>query len=80
MNWEQLKTIFWLRWRLTRNQWGRGGGLGAVVAVLVAVGAFALGGLSFVGGLLGGVFGLAEASPFGVLIAWLAVTIAFLFF
>ncbi len=29
MNREQLQTILWLRWRLTRNQWGRSGGLGA---------------------------------------------------
>ena len=33
MNREQLKTILWLRWRLTRNQWQRAGGFGAVMAV-----------------------------------------------
>jgi hypothetical protein len=80
LNREQLKTILWLRWRLTRNQWGRSGGLGAVVAVLVTIGAFALGGLSFFGALFGGAFGLAEASPFVILIVWLGVTLAFLSF
>ena len=53
MNWEQLKTILWLRWRLTRNQWQRAGGFGAVLAVIIAVGAVVLGGATFVGGLLG---------------------------
>ena len=53
MNWEQLKTVLWLRWRLTRNQWARSGGLGAAIAVLVGLGAFVLGGICFVGALLG---------------------------
>ena len=42
MNWDQLKTILWLRWRLTRNQWRRSGGLGAVLAAIVAVTASSL--------------------------------------
>ena len=42
MNREQLKTILWLRWRLMCNQWRRSGGLGAVLTVLVGVGAFML--------------------------------------
>ena len=46
MNWEQLKTILWLRWRLTRNQWARSGGvLGAIIAVLAGLGAVVMGGL-----------------------------------
>jgi hypothetical protein len=32
LNRDQLKTILWLRWRLTRNQWQRAGGFGAVLA------------------------------------------------
>ena len=61
MNWEQLKTILWLRWRLMCNQWRRGGGLGAVVAVLVSSGAFVLAAVCFISGLAGGIFGLREA-------------------
>ena len=49
MNREQLKTILWLRWRLMCNQWRRGGGLGAVVAVLVIAGAFMLAAVCFAG-------------------------------
>jgi hypothetical protein len=62
MNWEQLKTILWLRWRLTRNQWARSGGLGAVIAVLAGLGAIVMGGLCFAGALLGAAFGLASPS------------------
>ena len=80
MNWEQLKTILWLRWRLTRNQWARSGGLGAVVAVLVGLGAIVAGGLCFVGSLLGAAFGLSQASPLVIMGIWLGVTAGFLFF
>ena len=57
MNWEQLKTVLCLRWRLTRNQWARSGGLGAVIAVIAGLGAFVMGGLCFVGALLGAALG-----------------------
>jgi len=80
LNREQLKTILWLRWRLTRNQWQRAGGAGAVLAVIVAVGAVVLGGATFVGGLLGAAFGLGKVKPEVVMGIWLGVTIIFLFF
>jgi ABC-2 type transport system permease protein len=82
MNWDQLKTIFWLRWQLTRNQLARGGGFGVVLAVIILFGAFVLGAGTFLGGLLGGAFGLgaAKASPLVVLAVWTAVTAAFLLF
>ena len=80
MNWEQLKTILWLRWRLTRNQWQRAGGFGAVLAVIVAVSAVALGAATFVGGLIGAALGLGDAKPVVVMGIWLGVTAAFLFF
>ena len=80
MNWEQLKTVFWLRWRLTRNQWARGGGLGAVIAVIAGLGAFVMGGLCFVGALLSAAFGLGEVSPKIIMAIWFGVTVVFLFF
>ncbi|MGD1089569.1 MAG: hypothetical protein ABR955_12735 [Verrucomicrobiota bacterium] len=80
MNREQLKTILWLRWRLTRNQWARNGGLGAIIAVVVGVSAFVLGGLSFVGALVGAALGLGQASPAMIMGIWLGVTVVFLFF
>lgn len=78
MNWEQLKTIVWLRWRLTRNQWQRAGALGGVLAVLVTMGVLGLGGLSFVGGLMLAALGLGETSPEGIMGIWFAITIGFL--
>jgi ABC-2 type transport system permease protein len=80
VNWEQLKTILWLRWRLTRNQWQRAGGFGAVMAIIVTVGAVVLGGATFIGGLVGAALGLGEAKPVVVMGLWFGMTVAFLFF
>ncbi len=80
MNWSQLKTILWLRWRLLRNQSSRSGGLGAVIAVLIGAGAVLLAGAGFTGALLLGVFGLAHVPPLAIMGVWAGVTIGFLFF
>jgi hypothetical protein len=80
VNREQLKTILWLRWRLTRNQWQRAGAFGAVLAVIVSVSAVMLGAMTFVGGLLGAALGLGNAQPMVVMGIWLGVTAAFLLF
>jgi hypothetical protein len=79
VNFEQFKTILWLRWQLARNQWRRSGGVGAVIAGLVAVAILVLSGVSFLGGLLGGFFGLGQAKPGVVLGVWFGVTVVFLF-
>ena len=80
MNWEQLKTIFWLRWRLMCNQFGRGRGVGIVVSILAGVigGSFAV--LFFAAGLLGAILGLRDASPTVIWLTWLIFVIAFVFF
>jgi ABC-2 type transport system permease protein len=80
VNWEQLKTILWLRWRLTRNQWMRGGGLGAAFAAIVAIALALLCGISFAGALAGGVFGLGDAKPTVIWGIWFGLTLGFLFF
>jgi len=80
VNWEQLKTILWLRWRLTGNQWRRSGGLGAVFAAIVLAAALGLGVITFAGGILSGALGLGEAKPDVIMVVWLGVTGAFLFF
>jgi hypothetical protein len=79
MNWPQLKTILWLRWRLMCNQWKRTRGLGAVFAVLIVIFALSLAALCFAGGLLGAVFGLGKESPTAVMMVWFCVTVVFLF-
>ena len=80
MNWSQLQTILWLRWRLTRNQWSRGGGLNAALSIVgtVAVLGFAL--LAGVGGVFGGALGLAKAAPNMTLLVWDAIVGMFFLF
>jgi hypothetical protein len=78
VNWEQLKAILWLRWRLSRNQFIRAGSLNAVLSVvstaLLALGALGMG----AGGLIGGWFAGAKAPPMVLLAVWDAVIFAFL--
>jgi hypothetical protein len=79
MSGRQLRTILWLRWRLTRNQWAKSGGLGAVLAALRGATGVTLAVLGFAGGLLGGYFGLHGEPPSAVMWTWLALSVAFLF-
>ncbi len=80
MNWSQLKTILWLRWRLMRNQFYRRGELNIVLTILIAV----IGTVASVGGLLGGfLIGgwlLPKASPVLLMFVWDLVIVVFLFF
>ena len=79
MNWSQFRTIIWLRWRLSRNQWSRGGKLNAVLTLIVTVIGLAL---SFAGGfagLAGGALVLSKTSPPIILIVWDLVFGIFLF-
>jgi hypothetical protein len=79
VNWRQLKTVLWLRARLTRNQWAKSGGLGAVLAAVGAVLVLVLSAIAFVGGLAVGLFALKEAEPRVVLTVTLVATGGFLF-
>jgi ABC-2 type transport system permease protein len=79
VNFEQLKTILWLRWRLTRNQWARSKGVGAVIAALVIFALSVLAVAGFVGGVAFGLFGLKTSKPNVIMGVWLGVTLAFLF-
>ncbi|MGC1480676.1 MAG: hypothetical protein WA771_09235 [Chthoniobacterales bacterium] len=76
----QFRTILWLRWRLVVNQWTRGGGLAAVVATLLSVGAILLALAAFGMGLVVGSSALSKASPDLLLIVWDVVVLVFLFF
>ncbi len=75
-----LSTILWLRWRLTRNQWSRGGRLNAVLTLIILIGGFLIGLLGAIAGVLVGVFKMAEFSPMILLGSWDAVILGFLFF
>ncbi|MDB6065366.1 MAG: hypothetical protein JWR26_1574 [Pedosphaera sp.] len=80
MNWSQLRTIIWLRWRLSRNQFARAGALnvvlgfiGIIACVIISIGAG-------IGGLLGGALGLSQASPLTSLFVWDLIIGVFLLF
>lgn len=63
MNWPQLKAILWLRWRLTRNQFSKGGSINATISLLV-LGMIGFGAVGFgIGGLAGGVAAGKLAKP-----------------
>jgi len=78
MNWHQLRTILWLRWRLSKNQRGRAGAFNAVLSVAAIVIGIVLGAGGLIGGFFAGRLGLANASPQITLLVWDAVTGAFL--
>lgn len=80
MNWEQLRTILWLRWRLTRNQGRRAGGLGGIITLIVMILGLLLGVFAFGAGIMVGWLILAAASPNALLAVWSVITCAFLFF
>ena len=79
MDWSQLRTILWLRWRLTRNQLSRGGPVNAILAVFVIIIVMIVGAAGGIAGLLVGVFGLDKLSSAKMLVMWDGITFAFLF-
>ena len=80
MNASQLRTMLWLRWRLTYNQWRRGGELSAVITLIMLAIGLALAAAGAVGGVIGGAFGLARASPRTTMLVWDGLAAAFLVF
>ena len=79
MDVSQLRTILWLRWRLSRNQWSRGGLLNAVVMMIITVALSVLGIVSGIVGVLVGFLVFAEASPLKLLVVWDVLSGLFLF-
>jgi ABC-2 type transport system permease protein len=75
----QLATILWLRWRLTRNQWAKSRGSGAVVALLMGIRDVVLAAVGLLGGLAVGDLALHDASATVVMLTWLGVTVMFFF-
>jgi ABC-2 type transport system permease protein len=79
MNWRQLSTLIWLRWRLSRNQFTRGGSVNAVLKILGLIAGVLLSVGAGVGGLIGGALGLSEAPPLVNLLVWDLIIGVFLF-
>jgi ABC-2 type transport system permease protein len=80
MSWSQLRTILWLRWRLTRNQWSRYGTVTAMISVIVTTVLVATGLAGGMGGFLLGALGKVGGSPTSMLGLWDALLGVFLLF
>ena len=61
MDWSQFKTILWLRKRLTKNQWSRGGTLNAVIATIGIVLISVIAIFGALAGLMVGIFALGSS-------------------
>jgi ABC-2 type transport system permease protein len=79
MNWSQLGTLVWLRWRLTRNQWSRGGQLNTLISVIALVMGLGLAVAGALGGVLAGALGLSKASSQTLMLVWDGLVLLFLF-
>jgi hypothetical protein len=79
MNWDQLKTILWLRSRLTRNQWSKGGGIGGIIAAIVAIATVVLSISALIVAVSAGMLLPPETSPNVLMAIWSGLTVAFLF-
>lgn len=80
MNWSQIQTILWLRWRLTRNQWARGGRVSVAISLVVMALLLLIGVGGGIAGLLAGVLGLKGAAPPVLLAVYDALAVMFLLF
>ena len=79
MNLSQLRTMLWLRWRLTRNQWRRHGALNAAIMIVFAYLALVVAVLGSIAGVAGGFFALSNTRPEDAMVVFDALIIAFLF-
>ncbi len=80
MNWDQLKTILWLRWRLTINQIKRQGkGWAVIMAVLFWL-ALIFAASSFFVSLYFGVYLSSKLGPYEWMFVWDGILVSFLGF
>ncbi|MFC1766234.1 hypothetical protein ACFL6U_29685 [Planctomycetota bacterium] len=75
-----LRTILWLRWRLSRNQWSRGGQINGVLTLAIVFIGMIAGGIGGFVGMAVGAFAFHDAHPAVLLGIWDALILAFLFF
>jgi ABC-2 type transport system permease protein len=80
VNWRQLQSILWLRWRLSRNQWTRGGVVNQAVMVFVTLAGIGVAAAGGVAGVLAGALVVGKAQPLTILLVWDGIIGAFLFF
>lgn len=79
MNWTQLKTVLWLRWRLTYNQFSRKGVLNTVIAIFAIVFGISAAAGAGIGGIFAGALGLSKAAPQLTMFIWDGIVGVFFF-
>lgn len=79
MNWDQLKALLWLRWRLTRNQWAKGNPLALIILALALIAGVVTMLLFLVGGFAAGYKLIEQARPSPMLLVADVFTGGFLF-
>ena len=80
MNPAQLRTMLWLRLRLTRSQWRRAGPVNAVVMLVVTVACLATAVLGAIGGVFLGALALSHESAVANMATWDVLVLLFLSF
>ncbi len=78
MNWQHLRTILWLRWRMSLNQLKRGGIASTIILALLGVCILGASVSMFLVALLVGIFTLPNASPEIVMYLWDVIVLVFL--
>jgi len=79
VNRQHLKTIIWLRWRLTANRLRRTGPLNAILTATLTIGAIIISIALFGTALFVGLLLLPKAEPNHLLYLWDAIVLVFLF-
>ncbi len=80
MIWRQFQAVIWLRWRLSVQQWKRGGSLHALLGIILFVFVVTASASSFFVALLVGVLALPELTPDHLMLMWDVILALFLFF
>ncbi len=79
MDTHHLHTILWLRWRIMRNQWKKGGPVNAVVSIAVAISILVIGISGSAAGFWAGFYRLQDVDPLALLATWDVISCAFVF-
>jgi uncharacterized membrane protein len=79
VNWEHLKAIAWLRWRLSVNQWRRSGTLNLVIMLIIVATLMVTSVVCFFASIALGVFLLPKASAEHLFVMWDIIVVVFLF-
>ena len=80
MHAQHLWTLLWLRWRLTRNQWRRGGQVNAIITLIVLLLGVVIAVAGGLGGILAGALALTKTTPLVSMLVWDGIVVGFLFF